>query len=66
VKFMSGVFRQLNDNFVVLTIEGVLNMLQSSGCGHLSSLHQLVASSYALIVEDIPVEVHKFVGRLVR
>jgi hypothetical protein len=57
VKSLPGVFRQLNDNFVVLTIEGVMNM---------SSLHQLVASSYASIVEDNSVEVQKFVGRLVR
>jgi hypothetical protein len=32
VKTVLGVVWQLNDNFVVLAIEGVLTMLHSSGC----------------------------------
>jgi hypothetical protein len=31
VKVVSGVIWQLSDNFVVLAIEGVLNMLHSFG-----------------------------------
>jgi hypothetical protein len=34
---------QLNDNFAVLAIEGVLNMLSSEGCQELSRLHELAA-----------------------
>jgi hypothetical protein len=65
VKSLSGVFRQLNDNFVVLAIEGVLNMLRSSGCRDLSALYQLVNSSDASVVEDVPAEVQKLADRLV-
>jgi hypothetical protein len=45
VKSLSGVFWQLNDNFVVL------DMLHSLSCRELPNLHQLEASSDALIVE---------------
>jgi hypothetical protein len=48
---------QLNDNFVVLAIEGVLNMLHNSGCLELLTLRDLAASSDASIAEDIPWEV---------
>jgi hypothetical protein len=30
---------QLNDNFVILAIEGVLNMLNDEGCQELGRLH---------------------------
>jgi hypothetical protein len=43
-----GMVWQLNDNFVVLAIEGVLNMLHSSGCQELSRLRDLAASSDGL------------------
>jgi hypothetical protein len=66
VKAVSGVVWQLNDNFVVLTIEGVLNMFHSSGCQELSALRDMAASSDASIIDNIPSEVQKIAGRLVR
>jgi hypothetical protein len=59
------VFWQLNYNFVVLTIEVVLNMLHSLDCKELSGPRQLAASSDASIIENILVEVQKIVDRLV-
>jgi hypothetical protein len=59
------MFWQLNDNFVVLDIEGVLNMLHSLDCKEFSGLHQLAASSDASIIENILAEVQKIVSRLV-
>jgi hypothetical protein len=41
-------------------------MLHSSGCRELSGLHQLVTSSDASIVEDVPAEVKKITDHLVR
>jgi hypothetical protein len=65
VRSLPGVFWQLNDNFVVLAIKGVLNMLHSSGCQELSELRQLAASSDASIVEDVSAEVQKIADHLV-
>jgi hypothetical protein len=39
---------QLNDNFVVLAIEGVLNMLYNEGC------QELAASNDTAVLQDIP------------
>jgi hypothetical protein len=41
---------QLNDNFVFLTIEGVLNMLNNEGCQELSRLRELATSQDASIL----------------
>jgi hypothetical protein len=65
VRAMLGTVWQLNDNFVVLAIEGILNMLCSTGCQELSRLHELAASSDAFITDDVPTEVQKVVGCLV-
>jgi hypothetical protein len=40
----------LNDNFVVLAIEGILNMLNNEGCQELSCLRRLAASSDASVM----------------
>jgi hypothetical protein len=47
------------DNFLVLAIEGILNMLHSSSCQELPALHELAASSDAFVVENVPAEVQK-------
>jgi hypothetical protein len=65
VRAMLGTVWQLNDNFVVLAIEGILNMLCSTSCQELSRLRELAASSDAFITDDVPTEVQKVVGCLV-
>jgi hypothetical protein len=42
---VSGTVWKLNDNFDVLAIEGVLNMLRSAGCQDLPRLCKLAMSS---------------------
>jgi hypothetical protein len=65
VKTVLGVIWQLNDNFVVLAIEGILNMLHSSGCQLLPVLCELAASSDASVIENVPAKVQKIAERLV-
>jgi hypothetical protein len=55
-----------NDNFTVLGIEGVLNMLHGKGCQELNRLHELVASCDAAILEDVRKDVHRLAGQFVR
>jgi hypothetical protein len=66
LKVVPGVVGQLNDQFVVLSSEGVLNKLYSPDCQELLILHDLATSSDASVVEDVPGEVQKIAGCLVR
>jgi hypothetical protein len=66
VRSVSDTVWQQNDNFVVLAIEGVLNMLNDAGCQELSQLHRLATSNDASVIENIPSAVRKLVRRLVR
>jgi hypothetical protein len=66
VKAMPRTLWQLNDNFVVVAVEGVLNMLQGTGYPELPQLRELAASSNVSIVEDIPADVQRLAGRLIR
>jgi hypothetical protein len=43
----------LNDNFTILGIEGVLNMLNREGCQELTQLCDLAASCDAVVMEDV-------------
>jgi hypothetical protein len=65
LKVVPGVVGQLNDQFVVLSSEGVLNKLYSPDCQELLILHDLATSSDASVVEDVPGEVQKIAGCLV-
>jgi hypothetical protein len=57
---------RLNNNFIVLAIEGVLNMLNDTGYQELSQLCGLATSSDAFIVENTPNDVRRLAGRLVQ
>jgi hypothetical protein len=65
VKVVSGTMWQLNNNFVIIAIEGVLSMLCRTGCQELPKLRELAASSDVSVVEDVLVEMQKLVGRLI-
>jgi hypothetical protein len=62
VKIVPDTVWQLNDNFIILAIEGILNMLNNEGCQELGYLHELDASSDASIVQDVPDNVQKLAG----
>jgi hypothetical protein len=66
VKTVPDIVWQLNDNFIILAIEGVLNMLNGTGCQQLSDLRRLAASSDASVMQNIPVDVRRLKGRLVQ
>jgi hypothetical protein len=66
VRTVPDTIWQLNDNFTVLVVEGVLNMLNGEGCQELSCLHGLAASSDATALQDVPKDVRKLVGWIIR
>jgi hypothetical protein len=49
-----------------LVIECVLNMLNGEGYQELGRLHDLAGSSDASVLEEVPEDMHKLVGRIVR
>jgi hypothetical protein len=65
VKTMLATVWQLNDNFIILAVEGILNMLNDAGCRELSHLHKLATSSDASIIQVVPDDVRRLAGRLV-
>jgi hypothetical protein len=65
VKTVPDTVWQLKDNFVVLAIEGILNMLSTEGCQELSHLRGLSASNDASAVQNVHDDLRRLVGRLV-
>jgi hypothetical protein len=63
---MLDTISRLNNNFAILSIEGVLSMLNGEGCQELGRLHDLDGSHDATVLEDVLEDVHKLVGRIVR
>jgi hypothetical protein len=49
-----------------LAIEGILNMLNNEGCQELSRHYGLTTSSDASTVQDVPDDMRKLVGRIMR
>jgi hypothetical protein len=56
----------LNYNFTVLGVVGVLSMLNGKGCQELGWLHDLAGSRDATVLADVPEDVHKLAGQIVR
>jgi hypothetical protein len=56
----------LNDSFTILGIEGILNMLNGEGCHGLDRLHKLATSRDAIVLQDVPEDVHKLAGQIVQ
>jgi hypothetical protein len=65
VKAAPNTVWQLNGSFAVLGIEGVLNMLNGEGCQEFGQLRDLTGSRDALVLEDVPEDVHKLAGQIV-
>jgi uncharacterized protein YhaN len=62
VKAVPDTVWRLNDNFAVLGIEGVLNMLHGEGCQELGRLRDLAVSRDAMVLKDVPEDVRKLAG----
>jgi hypothetical protein len=65
VKAVPGTVWQLNDNFIILSVEGVLNMLNGEGCQELGRLHDMAFSHDATVLEDVPEGARKLAGWIV-
>jgi hypothetical protein len=57
VKMVPDTIWQLNDNFTILVVEGILSMLNNKGSQELGRLHRLAASSDAAVLQDVPEDV---------
>jgi hypothetical protein len=66
VKPVPDTVWQLNDNFAILGIEGIFNMLNGEGCQELGRLHDFAASRNAAVLQDVPEDVRKLAGQIVR
>jgi hypothetical protein len=66
VKIVPDTVWQLNDNFTILAIEGILSMLNHEGCQELGRLRGLAASSDTTMLEDVREEVQKLAERVVQ
>jgi hypothetical protein len=66
VKAVPDTVWRLNDNFHILGIEGVLNMLNDEGCQEFNRLRDLAASHDGGVLEDVPEDVHRLVGSIVQ
>jgi hypothetical protein len=65
IAVMDTIWR-LNDNFIVFSIKGVLSMLNGKGCQEMGQLHDLVGSCDAMVLENVPDDVHKLADQIVR
>jgi hypothetical protein len=66
VKAVPDTIWRLNDNFTILGIEGVLNILNGEGCQELGRLHDLTMSRGASALENVPDDLHKLAGWIMR
>jgi hypothetical protein len=66
VKVVPDIVWWLNNNFIILGIEGILNMLNGEGCQELGQLCDLATSRDAVVLEDVPEDMYKLVGRILR
>jgi hypothetical protein len=66
IKALPDTFLKANKNFVCCAIIGTLQMLYDSGCDHLEGLQSIMALSNASILQDLPPELTKLTGRLVK
>jgi hypothetical protein len=57
---------QLNDNFAILGIKGVLNLQNGEGCQELARLRDLAISRDITVLEDVADDMHRLAGRIVR
>jgi hypothetical protein len=66
VKAVLDTIWWLNDNFVIVGIEGVLNMLNGRGCQELDRLRDLATSHGTSALEDAPDGLHKLAWQIVQ
>jgi hypothetical protein len=63
---LSTAIVKANKNFVCYCIAGVPRMLYENGCGHVEGLQTVMTSCDVSILDDIPEETGKLIGRIVK
>jgi hypothetical protein len=66
VKDVSDTVWRLNDNFSILGIDGIHNMLNGERCQELNQLCDLATSGDVAVLEDVPENVHRLAGQIVQ
>jgi hypothetical protein len=66
IKMLSATIVKANKIFVFYAIIGILQMMYDSGCEHLEWLQSVMAGCDASILEDLPPELAKLTGRIVK
>jgi hypothetical protein len=67
VQALPGVITKKNKNFLCYCLAGVLRMMyENASCGHLEGLEAIMNSCDASLLDDIPDEIAKLSGRIVR
>jgi hypothetical protein len=66
IQALPNTFTEANKNITCFVVASILKMLEESSCGHVPELQILVASSDASMLSDIPEDIGKITGRLVR
>jgi hypothetical protein len=66
VKVVPDTVWRLNNNFTILGIEGVLNILNGEGCLELGQLCNIAASRDATMLEDVPKDMRMLVWQIMR
>jgi hypothetical protein len=63
---MSATFVKANRNFACYVIIGILRMLYDFSCKHVSELQSLMSLCDASLLDDLPPELSKLMGCLIR
>jgi hypothetical protein len=66
VQALLDTFAQAYQNITCYTVAGILKMLEGVDCEHLSKLRKLDVSSDASVLYEIPSDIKKIAGKLVR
>jgi hypothetical protein len=66
IQALSNAIVRANKNFLCYCIAGVLRMLYDNDCGHVEELQTIMNSCNASILHDIPDEIGKLSGCIVR
>lgn len=66
IKYLPATFVKENKNFMCYAIVGVLRMLYDNGCDNVEGLQKIMASCDATILENLPEELTKLTGHVVK
>jgi hypothetical protein len=66
IKALLATIVKVNKNFVCYAFVGVLRMLYDNSCDHIEGLQSIMASCDSSILQDLPEELTKLMGQLLK